>query len=557
MMGRVTWKAPDIERPEGPLAGPERPVLQAFLDWQRATLLYKCAGLTGEQLADRAVPPSGLSLLGLVRHLTHVERVWFRQRFAGEPVEHAFGGDTEADFGRADPGRAAADYARLTEEFKLCDAAAANASLDDTFVHRDQVMSLRAIYLHMIEEYARHNGHADLLRERIDGTTGELPGRRGEQHLGRGPGKRGEDAVVDPAELEGLERCQPGTGGAVGWVTPSRSVKNGFVKIFISFDMEGVAGIADWSQCRGPGQAYEEGRRLLLGEVNAAIDGALAGGATQIVCNDSHGTMFNLDPAALHGQASYVSGRHKPLYMMQGLDAGADLVFMVGYHGSISGEITYITRVSEGRLRRGSRRGAGRLVAAPLGDRRVEVERGDHVPLGQLGRPVPRRDPPHDLELDAVRVLGVQGLRHAVIALAHQRPGLDQPGPGLDQVLERADLPGQVVQADLRLPGRLPRPDLEQAEVVVVDRIRGAQERGPAGDLQADLETEGLPVELHGPVQAVDVQHGMVETTDGHGGPSPLSEAGRAAGGGARGTGAAATHRASARRRRGRRWRRR
>ena len=109
------------------------------------------------------------------------------------------------------------------------------------------------------------------------------------------------------------------------------------MKVFISFDMEGVAGISDWSQCRGPGQPYEEGRRLLLGEVNAAIDGALAGGATEIVCNDSHGTMSNLDPAELHGRASYVSGRHKPLYMMQGLDAAADVVFMVGYHGSISG----------------------------------------------------------------------------------------------------------------------------------------------------------------------------------------------------------------------------
>jgi D-amino peptidase len=115
------------------------------------------------------------------------------------------------------------------------------------------------------------------------------------------------------------------------------------MKIFISFDMEGVAGIADWSQCRGPGRPYEEGRRLLLGEVNAAIDGALAGGATEVVCNDSHGTMFNLDPAGLHGRASYVSGQHKPLYMMQGLDAGADMVFMVGYHGSISGESSVLS----------------------------------------------------------------------------------------------------------------------------------------------------------------------------------------------------------------------
>ncbi len=107
--------------------------------------------------------------------------------------------------------------------------------------------------------------------------------------------------------------------------------------------MEGVAGIVDWSQCRAPGAAYEEGRLLLLGEVNAAIDGATAAGATEVICNDSHGTMNNLDPAGLHGQASYVSGRHKPLYMMQGLDATADVVFMVGYHGSISGESSVLS----------------------------------------------------------------------------------------------------------------------------------------------------------------------------------------------------------------------
>jgi uncharacterized damage-inducible protein DinB len=173
MMGAVTWKAPDVERPEGPLTGPERPMLQAFLDWQRATLLYKCAGLTGEQLARRAVPPSSLSLLGLVRHMTRVERTWFRMRFAGEPVDYPFGGDREAPFEQADASRAASDYARLTEEIKLADAAATNASLDDTFTHDGEVMSLRLIYLHMIEEYARHLGHADLLREQIDGATGE------------------------------------------------------------------------------------------------------------------------------------------------------------------------------------------------------------------------------------------------------------------------------------------------------------------------------------------------------------------------------------------------
>jgi len=164
-----------VERPEGPLTGPERPMLQAFLDWQRATLLHKCAGLTGEEMARQAIPPSGLSLLGLVRHLTKVERVWFRQRFAGEPVDLPFSGGPDAEFGQADPARAAADYARLTEEFKHADAAVANASLDDTFTHErtGEVMSLRMIYLHLIEEYARHLGHADLLREQIDGVTGE------------------------------------------------------------------------------------------------------------------------------------------------------------------------------------------------------------------------------------------------------------------------------------------------------------------------------------------------------------------------------------------------
>jgi len=111
----------------------------------------------------------------------------------------------------------------------------------------------------------------------------------------------------------------------------------GFMKVFISFDMEGVAGIVDWSQCRAGEHGYGEGRALLLGEVNAAIDGALAGGATELVCNDSHGAMNNLNPADLHGRAAYLAGRHKRLYMMEGLDGTFDAVFFVGYHGSISG----------------------------------------------------------------------------------------------------------------------------------------------------------------------------------------------------------------------------
>ena len=110
------------------------------------------------------------------------------------------------------------------------------------------------------------------------------------------------------------------------------------MKVFLSFDMEGVAGVVDWDQCTGQGAAYEIGRRLTLGEVNAAIDGAVEGGASEFLVNDSHWTMQNLPPDELHGGAGYLSGRHKPLYMMQGLDASFDVAFFVGYHGSISGE---------------------------------------------------------------------------------------------------------------------------------------------------------------------------------------------------------------------------
>jgi uncharacterized damage-inducible protein DinB len=153
------------------LTGPERPLLQAMLDWQRSTLLFKCAGLTGSQLAQRSVAASNLSLLGLVRHLTKVERTWFRLRFADEAIEPLYP-VRDSDFNDVDPSRAAADYAMFTQEIKHADFAAANASLDAEVTVGEDVMSLRMIYLHMIEEYARHLGHADLLRESIDGVAG-------------------------------------------------------------------------------------------------------------------------------------------------------------------------------------------------------------------------------------------------------------------------------------------------------------------------------------------------------------------------------------------------
>jgi len=107
------------------------------------------------------------------------------------------------------------------------------------------------------------------------------------------------------------------------------------MKVFLSTDMEGTAGVVDWEQCVGDGPEAAAGRRLLLAEVNAAIEGAVAGGATEIVVNDSHSTMRNLPPGELAGGASYISGSHKPLYMMQGLDGSFGAILFISYHGSV------------------------------------------------------------------------------------------------------------------------------------------------------------------------------------------------------------------------------
>jgi uncharacterized damage-inducible protein DinB len=169
----MTWTAPEVSLPDIPLTGEDRPMLEGFLAWHRALLRHKCAELTGAQLAECAVPPSNLSLLGLVRHMAKVERRWFRERIAGldlEPMyDPALGAD--ADFEDLDAGRARTDYERLVQECLLADEALASADYDDTITSRSGVMSVRAVVVHMIEEYAQHNGHADLIRERIDGTT--------------------------------------------------------------------------------------------------------------------------------------------------------------------------------------------------------------------------------------------------------------------------------------------------------------------------------------------------------------------------------------------------
>ncbi|WP_371779213.1 M55 family metallopeptidase [Streptosporangium subroseum] len=107
------------------------------------------------------------------------------------------------------------------------------------------------------------------------------------------------------------------------------------MKVYISSDMEGTAGVVDWDQCVAGGAQYPYYTELLTGEINAAIEGATQAGATEFLVNDAHSKMANLRPDALAGRAGYLSGRYKPMYMMQGLDASFDAIFLVSYHGSM------------------------------------------------------------------------------------------------------------------------------------------------------------------------------------------------------------------------------
>ena len=152
-------------------------MLDAFLDYFRATLMMQCQDLSADDLRSRPVEPSSLSLLGLVSHMAEVERGWFRRGVAGEDIapvfEYDYDTDEDAEFNQVDTADAEAALAAFAAEVDACRAAVAEKSLDDTFVsQRRGEVSLRWVMVHMIEEYARHCGHADLIRERIDGTVG-------------------------------------------------------------------------------------------------------------------------------------------------------------------------------------------------------------------------------------------------------------------------------------------------------------------------------------------------------------------------------------------------
>src|SRR5580658_7086560 len=180
----VIWSGDGHQRVDPERLSDEKTALEEWVDFHRATLLMKCEGLTAEQLKMRSVEPSTLTLLGLVRHMSEVERGWFRRHAAREHVDYVYSTPEEpdADFLNVETADAAADVAHFVAECQLSREATATLSLDDVVPsrghHPERTRNIRWIYLHMIEEYARHNGHADLIRELIDGRTGEQSKRR-------------------------------------------------------------------------------------------------------------------------------------------------------------------------------------------------------------------------------------------------------------------------------------------------------------------------------------------------------------------------------------------
>jgi uncharacterized damage-inducible protein DinB len=164
-----------MERIDPPFLADERDMLVSWLVYHRDTLRMKCEGLTDEQLRMRAVPPSSMSLLGLVRHCADVERSWWRRCMEKSHVAGLFYDDAHPDgeFDLVDEASVQEAFAAWEAECAHGDDVLSTLDLEDLGVRHGEDVSLRWVLVHLIEEYARHNGHADFLRERIDGTTGD------------------------------------------------------------------------------------------------------------------------------------------------------------------------------------------------------------------------------------------------------------------------------------------------------------------------------------------------------------------------------------------------
>ncbi|MET9516955.1 DinB family protein [Streptomyces sp. NPDC002994] len=164
------------ERIGPPVAAGERETLRGFLDYHRATLAMKCEGLTDEDLRRQSMPPSTLSLLGLVRHMAEVERAWFRRVIDGQdiPLVWSAEGDFQVAYDAASATRSQAfdAWQAEVEHARRIEREAESLDVTGHWARTGEDVSLRMVMLHMMHEYARHNGHADFLREGIDGTVG-------------------------------------------------------------------------------------------------------------------------------------------------------------------------------------------------------------------------------------------------------------------------------------------------------------------------------------------------------------------------------------------------
>ncbi|MHB1986388.1 MAG: M55 family metallopeptidase [Acidimicrobiales bacterium] len=260
------------------------------------------------------------------------------------------------------------------------------------------------------------------------------------------------------------------------------------MRVFVSSDMEGTAGIVDWSQCRGPGAAYDAGCALLLAEVNAAIDGAVEGGASAVTVNDSHGAMANLPPAGLHARAGYISGRYKPLYMMEQLTEEFDAAFFVSYHGSAGSNgvlsHTYNPRaISEVRLNGTVTGETGINALVALGCRvPIALVTGDQITVNEARPWLP----------DAIGVVVKESISRSSAASLHPEQACEAIGSGAREATERV-LRGEIGLPRIELPATLEISWLTADMAEIVTPLSGVARRGSRSVTMTDDD----PVRLY------------------------------------------------------------
>lgn len=246
------------------------------------------------------------------------------------------------------------------------------------------------------------------------------------------------------------------------------------MKVYLSFDFEGVAGIVDWEQCREGGAGYELGCRLMLGEVNAAIEGAVAGGADEVVLNDSHSTMRNLDPDALAHNVSYVSGRHKQLYMMQELDDTYDVIFFIGYHGSISGPTSTLSHTYNPEVF-----SAARVNGIEVGESGINALVADHfgVPIGLVTGDSATQEQTAPFAADAVQVVTKRSDSRFSAKNLHPAESRTLIQAGAEESVRRAAA-GALSPPGLERPFQLDL-DVQTADMAEVGSwVKGAERHG-------------------------------------------------------------------------------